>query len=159
MLRPNRRDSTAVPPPPARSRTRRRKPRYKLFHRVLELLHEALPARLPIDARLGWVKTTCCGFCSRRDKHFHIRVSSRLPELSAIEVLIHEWAHALSWDAYKNVPYWPWAPTAENQRPVHGAAWGKAYAKVYCEVFFDIIPQIRKEERAARRLRQKGRAK
>jgi hypothetical protein len=46
---------------------------------------------------------------------------------------------------------------SESQRPVHGAAWGKAYAKVYCAVTYDIIPRIRKEERAARRLKQKGR--
>jgi hypothetical protein len=121
------------------------------------MLHEALPAKRPVDVRLGWVNTNCLGFCTRRDERFRIGVSSRLPEWSAIEVLVHEWAHALSWDAYKNVPYWPWAPAAENQSPVHGYAWGRAYSKVYRVVFFDIIPRIRKEERAARRLKQKGR--
>jgi hypothetical protein len=130
-----------------------------LFHRVLELLHEALPAKLPIDARLGWVKKSSLGVCTCFDTHFRIRVSSRLSEWSAIEVLVHEWAHALAWDAYKNVPYWPWAPVAENQKPFHGDAWGRAYSKVYRVVFFDIIPQIYKGQQAARRLRKKGRTK
>jgi hypothetical protein len=154
-----RRDSTANMPTPARPRTRRRKPRYKLFHRVVELLHEALPAKHPVDVQLGWVNNYNLGECSRRGSHFRIRVSSRQPEWFAIETLVHEWAHALSWDAYKNVPYWPWAPAAEYQSPVHGDAWGRAYSKVYRAVFFDIIPQIRKEQRAARRLKQKGRTR
>lgn len=128
--------------------------RYRLFHRVMELLHERLPARLPIDARLGRVRKGLWGYCRCEPSQFRIRVSDRLAEEFAIGVLEHEWAHALASTATTNVLEYLALSAAERERWSHGPAWGRAYAKVYATVMADILPQIRREQCAARRRSQ-----
>jgi len=154
MPRPCRLASTAITPSAARSRTRKRRLRYKLFHQIAELLQELLPARRPIDVVLGCVPAGCHGYCAYGSARFRVRVSSRLPEPFAIDVLIHEWAHALAWPRRNRCMY-GCEPFAIRERRDHGVAWGRAYAKVYSAVGCDIIPQIHRAERAARRLRTK----
>lgn len=56
------------------------------------------------------------GDCSFRNKKFYIRISKHLSESAAIETLIHEFAHILSWGK-------------ENNH--HGYRWGQAYSIVY----------------------------
>lgn len=134
-----------------------RKPRYKLFHQIVEHLRELLPAPSPVDVRLGWPGHGCYGVCKRRRRRYAICVSSRLKQEVAIDVLIHEWAHAL---AYPRPRYcYRWQPYSSVGPIHHDAAWGQAYAKVYSAVLFDILPRIRRAEAAARRLRRKGRGK
>jgi hypothetical protein len=137
-------------------RKRRRKPRYKLFHQIVDHLHDLLPARFPVDVRLGWPGERCYGVCGLGRRRFDICVSSRLSEEFAIEVLIHEWAHALSWPRDERRFTYRWQPYSIRGPIDHDAAWGRAYAKVYSTVLFAILPRIRKAERAALRLRQKG---
>lgn len=48
---------------------------------------------------------------------FLVRINSRLPEGLLAEVLAHEWAHLLVWDA---------VDTSD-----HGPIWGVAYARCY----------------------------
>ena len=54
-----------------------------------------------------------CDLCKRK---FIIRIDKKLPEYFALDVLIHEVAHALSWNKDKDE---------------HGLNWGKSYSKVY----------------------------
>ena len=56
-------------------------------------------------------------------KKMMVRVSKEIPQPYCLEVLVHEWAHALSWDI-------------EHERSVsHSAYWGVAYADCYRAVF------------------------
>lgn len=66
----------------------------------------------------------CDGYVKEVGKRrLAVRVSSALEEPFALEVLVHEWAHALSWDV-------------EHERSVsHSAFWGVAYAECYRAVF------------------------
>ena len=64
------------------------------------------------------------GDCRQLAKHrLMVRVNKDLPEPVALEVLAHEYAHALSWDI-------------EHERSVsHSSFWGVAYAECYLAVF------------------------
>ena len=133
----------------------RRKVKYRLFQQVAALLSELLPARLPIDVRLAYVRVGLYGYCVFETTHFCIRVSSRLSQDFAIDVLIHEWAHALAWPRNKESFIYRWMPLSERGPLAHNSAWGRAYAKVYSTVRFEIIPRLRKQERVAKRLSKK----
>jgi len=137
----------------------RRKPKYRLFHQIVGLLHELLSARLPIDVYLGAVDSRRYGDCTLEPSWFRIRVSHRVPEDFAIEILIHEWAHALSWPRGQNRCSYRWQPIAIRGPIDHDAAWGRAYAKVYCKVVFEILPRLQKAKRAAQRVKRTGRRK
>jgi hypothetical protein len=136
-----------------------RRPEYRLFHQIVGLLHELLPARLPIDVCLGTGDGRRYGECTLEPSRFRIRVSHRLPEEFAIEVLIHEWAHTLSWPRGQSRWSYRWQPITIRGPIDHDTAWGRAYAKVYCKVYFEIVPQLQKAKRAAQRVKRKGRLK
>lgn len=72
--------------------------------------------RIPLDSVHG-----DCSFVTKSNHgiHFRIRVTSRLSDESAIFVLIHEWAHALSWcsDSHR----------IRN----HGPEWGIAMSRIW----------------------------
>lgn len=130
--------------------------KYKLFHQIADRLHDVLPPRYPIDVRLGYVREGLMGQCWCEPFRLRIRVSSRLPQEVAIEVLIHEWAHALVWRGEQDLKRLQNVAPHEQKRIDHGVKWGRAYAKVYCAVLFDIVPQLRRESRRAQRLKQQG---
>jgi len=137
----------------------RRKPRVTFLHRVVELLQQLLPAQVPVVVRLGSPPPHCLGYCRRLKSQFRICISSRVSEESAIDVLIHEWAHTLAYPRKADFLTSSRMPRSQRQRPFHGADWGKAYAKVYCVVALDIIPAIHREQQSARRLKQRSRLK
>lgn len=128
----------------------RRKPRFKFFHRVVELLQQLLPAKLPVVVRLGSPGQNCLGSCRRLKSQFRICISSDISEEFAVEMLIHEWAHALAWPRNADCLASSRMPRAQRQRPFHGMDWGKAYSEVYCAVVLDIAPEVRRELRASR---------
>ena len=135
----------------------RGKRRFKFFHRVVELLQQLLPAKLPVIVRLGSPGAGCLGYCSRLKSTFRICIDSRLSEEFAIEVLMHEYAHALAWPRKSDDLASSRLPRAQRQRPFHGTDWGKAYSQVYCAVALDITPEVNREQRAARRHNQRSR--
>tara|TARA_Y100000310_G_C20679061_1_gene814810 strand:+ start:1501 stop:1839 length:339 start_codon:yes stop_codon:yes gene_type:complete len=51
--------------------------------------------------------------------YFHIRVSAALSRDAQIYVLIHEWAHALSWGS------------ESHRLPNHGPEWGIALSRIW----------------------------
>ena len=152
------RDSSALSQRLAAVRTCQ-KSRYRLFNQIVGLLHELLPARLSIDVYLSAGDGRRLGDCTLEPSRFRICVSSRLPEEFAIEGLIHEWAHALSWPRGQSRWSYRWQPITIRGPIDHGADWGQAYAKVYCKVFFEILPRLRKAKRAAQRVKRRGRLK
>jgi hypothetical protein len=133
----------------------RRKRGFGYFYRVAEMLQQVLPAKLPVIVRLGSPGPYLLGYCRRGKSRFHIIISSDISEALAVEMLVHEYAHALAWPRKADFVAASRMPRGQQQRPFHGADWGRAYAKVYCAVALDIGPQVRRAMQSARRLRQK----
>ena len=59
-------------------------------------------------------------------KRFEIKISRELPHSIRIFVLIHEWAHVITWHQI-------WARCKKKMRTesFHSREWGIAYAKIY----------------------------
>lgn len=86
------------------------------YKKLVSFLKKKYPSK-----KISIVRTTMSanvdGLCQQKtDNSFSIRIDKTLPEYYAIEVLLHEFAHILSWNKDKNV---------------HGKHWGIAYSKVY----------------------------
>lgn len=92
----------------------------KCYRKILNILKSRFP-EYHVNVRRVKLPETLCGDCclingKKKRKEFLIRINNELSEELAIDTLVHEWAHILSWDA----------PGDE-----HGGAWGFAYSKVY----------------------------
>lgn len=102
---------------------------FKIYRNLLSCLKSTLPAAYPVSVRRVPLTSTLDGRCWKHGKKFHIQISSVLDESRAIDVLIHEWAHARAWnhrlDTVKN--------DEEFNKLAHDAAWGVSYAEVYSE--------------------------
>ncbi len=55
------------------------------------------------------------GDCTVLDGKFRIRINKEATWYHAIDLLLHEWAHALAW---------------EDEATEHGPEWGVAFAKI-----------------------------
>lgn len=88
---------------------------YPVLMSVFRYLKSALPPPMSVIIRRVPMNKHD-GLCIDRGDHFLIRIDRRLPEAVAIDVLIHEYAHVLSWGKSKDV---------------HGHQWGIAYSLVY----------------------------
>jgi hypothetical protein len=98
---------------------------YKAYRKLLSILKKKCPVAFPVNVRR--VKLNGLdGDCSLDKKRFHIRINKDIPESSAIDTLLHEWAHARAWnhlhDSYD---------FDEFIECIHDASWGVAYSEVY----------------------------
>lgn len=115
--------------------------------RVAERLMLHLPPRRPVVMLTGRELSRNHGECALIDGKFEIRLCKRLDEDHAIDVLFHEWAHALSWDACSLGRAEPRCISdSERECRDHGRSWGIAYAKVYVCFISEIRPALRVED-------------
>lgn len=119
----------------------------RFFFRIVEQLKVRLPLRRPVVVLVGRQFSKVDGDCSVVGGRFRIRVSRELNESQAIDVLLHEWAHALSWDvcvgkAAKSRSI----SNHEFERLAHGPKWGLAYSKVYLCFTGEILLHLRAED-------------
>ena len=119
----------------------------RFFFRVVEQLKIHLPPRRPVVVMTGRQFSKKDGDCCVIRGKFQIRVSRQLNESEAVDVLLHEWAHALSWDTRvdtaaksRNVSEY------EFDRLAHGPKWGLAYSKVYQCFVGTIMPHLECED-------------
>ena len=137
----------------------RRSKRREYFFRVAEQLRIHLPPSRPVTVLVGRQLSDRYGDCSIVRGTFQIRVCKSLNEAVAIECLLHEWAHALSWracvgTAAKSRSLAP----HEFDRLGHGAPWGLAYSKVYLRFTSEIVLTLQVEDlNAAVARRRRGR--
>ena len=83
-----------------------------------------MPPRLPVRVRR--MKLDLDGYCEKREDKFLIRINRKLKETEAVDVLLHEWAHAIAWtSSFDRLSYERFCET------MHGPEWGVAYSKVY----------------------------
>lgn len=88
----------------------------EVYYQLLRTLKKECPCDYP--AKVRRVKTSDLGYCLLKGDHYLIHISKDSEEDLAIQTLIHEWSHALTWDS--------WQTTGQ-----HCLRWGKAYSRVY----------------------------
>lgn len=95
-----------------------------LWEALIVGLEERCPPSAPVMVRMfafpepWWGRTSF----NQRMGMYLIDIESRQPWQATVDTLIHEWAHALVWEASQDPVYWG-----------HGPIWGVAYARVYRE--------------------------
>lgn len=98
---------------------------YQAYKKLVSILKKKCPPAFPISVQR--VKLTSDdGQCILTRKRFDIRINKNLSESSAIDTLLHEWAHARAWNHLYDAMDWN-----EWEEKQHDAAWGVAYAEVY----------------------------
>lgn len=94
----------------------------RVLHNVAKRLRlePALVTDHPIRLRIGRISGEQDGDVilkgKGRDRHYLVRIDSRISFGHAVHVLFHEWAHALAWD---------------DSGPDHGPEWGIAYSNIW----------------------------
>lgn len=107
--------------------------RYKSYHQLVRTLKRDLPAKYPVSVRRVTVPRDEFGHCMLNRRKFIINIDRFLPEWLAIEVLLHEWAHCLSW----------------SEKEYHSDQWGVAYSQTYRAFlnFKESIPKTKQAEK------------
>ena len=112
---------------------------WREFQTVLTGLRRECPAALPVVVRASWLPENLLGQCLRRDKRFVVLLNDEMGEPQAVEVLCHEWAHALAWNfAVDRLINAPDTDPVEFERACHDEAWGCAYSRVW-RAYLDVI--------------------
>ncbi len=139
----------------ATTRSTERNRRYLL--RIVEQLNIYLPPRRPVVVLTSRLSRHKDGDCSVIGRKFRIRISKDLNLSQAIDVLIHEWAHALSWDAcVGKVAKSRSISDYQFDRLAHGPKWGLAYSEVYLCFTGEIEPHLQAEDFNAAMLARLG---
>lgn len=95
------------------------------YRKIIKLLKEHCPPQLPVSVRRVML-TGYDGQCRKKEGKFFIKINRDLNEKTAIDTLLHEWAHARCWTDHHDT-----LSLEEWERTVHGDHWGIAYAEVY----------------------------
>lgn len=120
---------TTMPPPRPRGF---REDLWKEFAHTLKWLRKFCPAAMPVVVKFCRLPSGILGQCMRRPTRFLIRLNDRMKEPQTIDVLVHEWAHALAWNfAVDRLINAPDTDPAEFERACHDEAWGCAYSRVW----------------------------
>jgi hypothetical protein len=100
--------------------------RYARYQALVRTLKKYCAPAYPISVRRTNISKKLEGRCWKTAKSFFIEIDKNLNENQAMDVLIHEWAHARAWNHMLD--------TADDEtfnRLAHDAVWGVAYAEVY----------------------------
>lgn len=100
--------------------------KFQQYRALLSMLKAQHPAAYPVSVRRVNLKNLE-GRCWKQGKQFFIQVDKRLDETRAMDVLVHEWAHARAWNHRLDAA----VTDAEFNHLAHDAAWGVAYAEIY----------------------------
>lgn len=125
----------------------------RYFLCAVDALRTNLPPKHPVVVRTNQQFVSRDGDCCLIDGTFRIRISRELSLSQAIDVLIHEWAHALSWHTcVGGLARSRRISALEFDRLAHGPKWGLAYSKVYQCFTYDIEPRLHADVFNAARL-------
>lgn len=118
-----------------------------MFGGVVASLRELLPAAFPVVVRAATLPPDTLGCCHRTDARFVIRLAGTLTEQQALEVLLHEWAHALAWNhALDRLATDPDVHPETFEAGAHDGAWGHAYSRVWRAYAGVIVPGLGRKE-------------
>jgi hypothetical protein len=97
-------------------------PRQVILNNMVAYLKVQAPVRFSITATIGPIQPGLWGYCELVEPHaLAIWISDACDTSMMIEVMIHEWAHAVAW-------------LHGGLSPAHGPQWGVAYSEVYLAV-------------------------
>jgi hypothetical protein len=98
-----------------------------LFQRACEALMAGCPLNSAVRVQVGALE----GYYGRTHwaGQYEIEIEGRQPMQGILDTLIHEWAHAMVWDATED-------PVYEG----HGPLWGVAFARAYRVVMAELSP-------------------
>lgn len=88
---------------------------YRTFHKAVAFLKKHAGCSQPVEVRRVKLDDLD-GKCYFKDDHFVIRINKNLSCEHAIDVLLHEYAHTISW---------------KKEPDDHGPLWGVAYSNIY----------------------------
>ena len=96
--------------------------RYNLrsFKECLKILKKKLPPAYPVTIK--YVDIGDFGVAELKKKRFILYINPMQCEDLAIETLLHEWAHLISWAVGNN--WYKWGE-------YHGPEWGIAFSRIY----------------------------
>lgn len=115
------------------------RPGWRELQTVVVGLRRECPPALPIVVRASWLPETILGQCLRRDKRLLVQLNRNLGEPQAVEVLCHEWAHALAWNfTLDRLSKMRGLDPVVFDRASHDEAWGCAYSRVW-RAYLDVI--------------------
>lgn len=97
------------------------------YKKLVSVLKQKCPAAFKVSVRRVKMNKFdgYCLLCTT-DKKFIIRINKDIPESSAIDTLLHEWAHARAWNHLHDS-----LNDKEFEERCHDASWGVAYSEVY----------------------------
>jgi hypothetical protein len=99
--------------------------KFQTYNKLVRRLKKEIPPGFPVSVRRVKMKKND-GLCTKKGNKFLITIDKALNESSAIDTLVHEWAHALNWNHLHDS-----LTQEEFEKVAHDASWGVAYAKVY----------------------------
>lgn len=100
---------------------------FRQYRSLLKMLKTECPAAFPVSVRRVLLTRKLDGRCWKHGKQFYIQIARQLDEGKAMDVLIHEWAHARAWNHRLDNA----VDDEEFNKLSHDAAWGVAYAEIY----------------------------
>ncbi len=119
---------------------------FEAFRRVLEGLREHCPPAFPVVVRTSRLPRGIEGYCKRRRNRFVIHLSAFLGQAAAVDTLVHEWAHAVSWslllDRAGDDLQAGRITTEQFEEASHGAEFGTAFAVVWRAFSMKILPGV-----------------
>lgn len=98
---------------------------YQSYKKLVSVLKKNCSLAFPVSVRRVPL-VALDGDCSLGKKKFYIRINKYISEKSAIDTLLHEWAHARAWNHLHDSLDWH-----EFEIRCHDASWGVAYSEVY----------------------------
>ena len=99
---------------------------YRHYKFAVSTLKKKCPVAFPVSVRRIIMKNNGGCLLDKKGEKFHIYIDRTLCEASAIDTLLHEWAHARAWNHYHDSLDW-----SDFEKKCHDASWGVAYAEVY----------------------------
>ncbi len=89
---------------------------------LIQELREQCPIREKVAISIGEIKMAAWGWTRWNEKldRFEIRINYRQSMRDILDIMVHEWAHMMAWDATEGKEY-----------RGHGPLWGVSYARCY----------------------------
>lgn len=109
---------------------------FSTYRKLVNVLKKKCPVAYPVSVRRVHL-AEYEGDCTKVKGKFYIRIDKGLPEVGAIDTLIHEWAHARAWNHLYDSLTWE-----EFEAVAHDATWGVAYSEVYRIYEQVFLPEI-----------------
>jgi hypothetical protein len=119
-----------------------KRPGFDLFGVTVACLRELCPTPFPVIIRTADLAPEMDGCCHRTQGRFVIQLDRGLDCEKAVNVVLHEWAHARAWNHLLDAACGTGMTPEEFDRLSHGPEFGIAFAEVWRTFSGVILPGI-----------------